>query len=44
MTPRSSCRSPRVCEHRAAMGMVQEVRIANRTGFCYGVREAIDKA
>lgn len=26
------------------MGMVQEVRIANRTGFCYGVREAIDKA
>jgi len=26
------------------MGMVQEVRIANRTGFCYGVREAIDRA
>jgi len=26
------------------MGIVQEVRIANRTGFCYGVREAIDKA
>jgi (E)-4-hydroxy-3-methyl-but-2-enyl pyrophosphate reductase len=26
------------------MGMVQEVRIARRTGFCYGVREAIDKA
>ena len=26
------------------MGSVQEVRIANRTGFCYGVREAIDKA
>jgi 4-hydroxy-3-methylbut-2-enyl diphosphate reductase len=24
--------------------MVQEVRIANRTGFCYGVREAIDRA
>jgi len=24
--------------------MVQEVRIAKRTGFCYGVREAIDKA
>ncbi|MEI7743112.1 MAG: 4-hydroxy-3-methylbut-2-enyl diphosphate reductase [Chloroflexota bacterium] len=24
--------------------MVEEVRIANRTGFCYGVREAIDKA
>ena len=27
-----------------AMGNVQEVRIARRTGFCYGVREAIDKA
>jgi len=26
------------------MSMVQEVRIARRTGFCYGVREAIDKA
>jgi len=26
------------------MSMVQEVRIAKRTGFCYGVREAIDKA
>ena len=26
------------------MGMVQDVRIARRTGFCYGVREAIDKA
>jgi len=26
------------------MGSVTEVRIANRTGFCYGVREAIDKA
>ena len=26
------------------MGNVQEVRIAKRTGFCYGVREAIDKA
>ncbi len=26
------------------MGRVQEVRIARRTGFCYGVREAIDKA
>jgi (E)-4-hydroxy-3-methyl-but-2-enyl pyrophosphate reductase len=26
------------------MGMIQEVRIARRTGFCYGVREAIDKA
>jgi 4-hydroxy-3-methylbut-2-enyl diphosphate reductase len=24
--------------------MVQDVRIARRTGFCYGVREAIDKA
>jgi (E)-4-hydroxy-3-methyl-but-2-enyl pyrophosphate reductase (IPP and DMAPP forming) len=24
--------------------MVREVRIASRTGFCYGVREAIDKA
>jgi 4-hydroxy-3-methylbut-2-enyl diphosphate reductase len=26
------------------VGNVQEVRIAKRTGFCYGVREAIDKA
>jgi (E)-4-hydroxy-3-methyl-but-2-enyl pyrophosphate reductase len=26
------------------MGTVSEVRIATRTGFCYGVREAIDKA
>jgi (E)-4-hydroxy-3-methyl-but-2-enyl pyrophosphate reductase len=26
------------------MGNVREVRIAHRTGFCYGVREAIDKA
>ena len=26
------------------MGDVREVRIARRTGFCYGVREAIDKA
>ena len=26
------------------MGTVQEVRISKRTGFCYGVREAIDKA
>jgi (E)-4-hydroxy-3-methyl-but-2-enyl pyrophosphate reductase len=26
------------------MGKVREVRIAHRTGFCYGVREAIDKA
>ena len=26
------------------MGDVSEVRIARRTGFCYGVREAIDRA
>jgi 4-hydroxy-3-methylbut-2-enyl diphosphate reductase len=26
------------------MSMVQDVRIARRTGFCYGVREAVDKA
>ena len=26
------------------MGNVEEVRIARRTGFCYGVREAIDYA
>jgi (E)-4-hydroxy-3-methyl-but-2-enyl pyrophosphate reductase len=26
------------------MGNVREVQIARRTGFCYGVREAIDKA
>ena len=26
------------------MGTVEDVRIARRTGFCYGVREAIDKA
>jgi 4-hydroxy-3-methylbut-2-enyl diphosphate reductase len=26
------------------MGTVNEIRIAKRTGFCYGVREAIDKA
>jgi (E)-4-hydroxy-3-methyl-but-2-enyl pyrophosphate reductase len=26
------------------VGTVQEVRIAKRTGFCYGVREAVDKA
>ena len=26
------------------MGTVQTIRIAKRTGFCYGVREAIDKA
>jgi 4-hydroxy-3-methylbut-2-enyl diphosphate reductase len=28
----------------AASGTVEEIRIAKRTGFCYGVREAIDKA
>src|SRR3954470_6629655 len=26
------------------MGSVAEIRIAKRTGFCYGVREAIDRA
>lgn len=26
------------------MGSVTDIRIAKRTGFCYGVREAIDKA
>src|SRR3979490_2705270 len=26
------------------MGTVAEIHIAKRTGFCYGVREAIDKA
>jgi len=26
------------------MGSVEQIRIAKRTGFCYGVREAIDKA
>ena len=31
------------CDNRI-VGTVQEVRIAKRTGFCYGVREAIDKA
>src|ERR1700675_2448329 len=30
--------------HNRAVGMVQDVRIAKRAGFCYGVREAIDKA
>jgi (E)-4-hydroxy-3-methyl-but-2-enyl pyrophosphate reductase len=30
--------------YSSAMGNVREVRIARRTGFCYGVREAIDKA
>ena len=33
-----------VVGYSSAMGNVQEVRIARRTGFCYGVREAIDKA
>src|SRR5258707_12859911 len=28
----------------AGNGTVEEIRIAKRTGFCYGVREAIDKA
>jgi (E)-4-hydroxy-3-methyl-but-2-enyl pyrophosphate reductase len=28
----------------AGNGSVEEIRIAKRTGFCYGVREAIDKA
>src|SRR5438045_5862055 len=26
------------------MGSVREIRVARRTGFCYGVRDAIDKA
>ncbi len=26
------------------MGLVHDVRIAKRTGFCYGVREAVDRA
>jgi len=26
------------------MGMIEDVRIARRTGFCYGVREAVDRA
>ena len=26
------------------MGSVTDIKIAKRTGFCYGVREAIDKA
>ncbi len=32
------------CHNRLEMGTVEQVRIARRTGFCYGVREAIDKA
>src|SRR5439155_6394522 len=31
-------------DNRIDMGTVEEVRIAKRTGFCYGVREAIDMA
>src|SRR5664279_1264583 len=34
----------RVACDNPAMGMVREVRIAKRTGFCYGGREAVDKA
>jgi 4-hydroxy-3-methylbut-2-enyl diphosphate reductase len=29
---------------KSTTGTVTEIRIAKRTGFCYGVREAIDKA
>ena len=32
------------CDTEPDMGDVHEVRIARRTGFCYGVREAIDDA
>jgi len=32
------------CDTQQEMGTVEEVRIARRTGFCYGVREAIDAA
>ena len=32
------------CDNRARWEPSQDVRIAKRTGFCYGVREAIDKA
>ena len=32
------------CDTCRPMGTVAEVRIARRTGFCYGVREAIDAA
>jgi (E)-4-hydroxy-3-methyl-but-2-enyl pyrophosphate reductase len=32
------------CDNDREMGTVTDVRIAKRTGFCYGVREAIDKA
>jgi (E)-4-hydroxy-3-methyl-but-2-enyl pyrophosphate reductase len=37
-------RGGRPVPYLTAMGNVREVRIARRTGFCYGVREAIDKA
>ncbi len=32
------------CNNQLLMSSVREIRIARRTGFCYGVREAIDKA
>ncbi len=32
------------CDTRSVMGTVEQVRVARRTGFCYGVREAIDHA
>src|SRR5258708_7725081 len=32
------------CDNRTDMGTVETIKIARRTGFCYGVREAIDKA
>jgi (E)-4-hydroxy-3-methyl-but-2-enyl pyrophosphate reductase len=35
---------PPQVQYLTPMGNVREVRIAKRTGFCYGVREAIDKA
>src|SRR5258706_14775602 len=31
------------CDNRPDMGTVETITIARRTGFCYGVREAIDK-
>ena len=34
----------RGCDTRSVMGTVEQVRVARRTGFCYGVREAIDHA
>ena len=42
-TARQRGRDRTPCDNRH-VGNVQEVRIAKRTGFCYGVREAIDKA